>query len=286
VRRRLLCATLLAAGAACAPRAVVRSPAAVAGFTTSGLWYERSGQGPVVVLIHGSNLDARIWEDQVRGLTAGFTVVRYDLRFHGKSRDPGGPVSFGRDLGEVMDAAGASRASLVGLSLGGQIAIDFALAHPERVDRLALVSSGLSGWRSGAMPPGMQPMVEALRRGDVDGAARELARSSFMRVSSAGGRDTLAQRIVVENAGLFRADPRRLAPALPAAIDRLSALVGPVLVITGADDPSESSAIADRIVRDVRGARRQVLPACGHLASMDCPASLTTALADFLAARL
>jgi pimeloyl-ACP methyl ester carboxylesterase len=120
----------------------------------------------------------------------------------------------------------------------------------------------------------------------VDGAARALALSPLMRVSPAGGRDSVARRIVVENAGLFRADPGRLVPTLPPAVDRLSAVVAPTLVISGATDPSETAAIADRIARDVRGARRLTLPSCGHVASMDCPESLNAALARFLGAPL
>jgi pimeloyl-ACP methyl ester carboxylesterase len=78
--------------------------------TASGLWFAAQGQGPAIVLVHGSNVDSRSFDWIAAPLAAGHRVVAMDLRFHGKSRDSGGPVSWEGDLLEVMDAARVERA--------------------------------------------------------------------------------------------------------------------------------------------------------------------------------
>ncbi|MBC7896197.1 MAG: alpha/beta fold hydrolase, partial [Cytophagaceae bacterium] len=87
-------------------------------FTPSGLWYRVSGAGPAVLLVHGSNLDARSMAPLAEALVATHRVIETDLRFHGRSRDGTGPFAFDRDMLEVLDAAGVPGATVIGHSLG------------------------------------------------------------------------------------------------------------------------------------------------------------------------
>lgn len=240
--------------------------------TASGLWYAEQGRGPAMVLVHGSNLDSRSFDWLVGPLARTHRTVVMDLRFHGKSRDPGGPVSWEGDLLEVMDAAGVERATLLGHSLGAQIVVDFALAHPERTERLVLVAPNpLSGYRATTMPAGMEPMVQALRAGDVAGAAAALAAMPAMRLVAAPDRQPLVTRMFGDNAGLFRVDPTRLAPARPPATEQLERLAVPVLVLVGDSDLTEASRVADLLAARVKDVRVVTLERCSHLAPMDCP---------------
>ena len=151
---------------ACAPRtaAVTGSAAADALAADTGrvavdggtLYYEARGSGPAVVLLHGGGLDLGMWDPQVEPLARSFRVIRYDARGHGRSTARMGPYSTLEDLRRLLDHLGVARAHLVGLSMGAGVALDFAINHPERVSKLALVST--SGPPPGVpIPPGAPP---------------------------------------------------------------------------------------------------------------------------------
>ncbi|MDO8632514.1 MAG: alpha/beta fold hydrolase, partial [Phycisphaerales bacterium] len=116
------------------------------------LYYEAAGDGPPVVLIHGGQMDLRIWDEQVALLSPNHRVIRYDVRGYGRSPAPQKVYANHEDLAAVLDQLGLHRATLVGLSLGGGIAIDFAISYPDRVEKLVAVAPGLSGfdWSPGA----------------------------------------------------------------------------------------------------------------------------------------
>jgi pimeloyl-ACP methyl ester carboxylesterase len=253
--------------------------------TASGLWYATRGRGPAIVLVHGSNLDSRSFDWIAAGLAAGHRVVAMDLRFHGKSRDSGGPVSWEGDLLEVMDAARVERATLLGHSLGAQIVVDFALAHPERVERLILVGPNLSGYRPTAMPAGTEPMVQALRSGDIPGAAAALAAMPAMQLVGARDRQPFVTRMFNDNAGLFRVDPTRLVPARAPATEQLERLIIPVVVLVGDSDLTEASKVADLLAARAKDVHVAKLERCGHLAPIDCPDRVLREIEPYLRPR-
>src|SRR5215475_15365193 len=109
------------------------------------LYYEVKGKGPAVVLIHGGLVDSRLWDDEMVPLSKHYLVVRYDLRAFGKSASTTEPFSHIEDLRALLDFLKIDRATLVGLSLGGIIAADFALEYPEKISSLVLVGAGLRG---------------------------------------------------------------------------------------------------------------------------------------------
>src|SRR5205823_5863774 len=135
------------------------------------LWVEEEGAGHAVVFVHGGLGDLRLWEPQAHTLSARFRCVRYDLRFFGGSTGPGVEWSPVDDLVGLLDALDIERAALVGLSMGGGLALDFALAHPERVWAMVHVAGAVSG-----VP--LEPYTEqqdaayeaAMERGDLDAA--------------------------------------------------------------------------------------------------------------------
>ncbi len=109
----------------------------------SVLHYEKTGQGDPVILIQGANLPMQMWDEQVRYLSAELQVVRYDVRgFGGSGPRDSVPYQSHGDLRALLDYLGIERAHLVGLSLGGRIAVDFALTYPERVQSLVLADPG------------------------------------------------------------------------------------------------------------------------------------------------
>lgn len=112
------------------------------------LRYERTGRGKAVVFIHGFALDLRMWEPQWTAIAENYQAVRYDLRGFGASDPPDGKTYCHiDDLRALLDALDIERAALVGLSIGGGIAVDFALAYPDRVRGVAALASTLGGFR-------------------------------------------------------------------------------------------------------------------------------------------
>jgi pimeloyl-ACP methyl ester carboxylesterase len=99
------------------------------------LFYEVKGSGDPVVLIHGGQLDSRMWDDQFEPYAREFRVLRYDVRGFGGSPATNAPYSNADDLAALMDYLGMPKAHVVGLSLGGMVATDFAVTHPNRCCR-------------------------------------------------------------------------------------------------------------------------------------------------------
>lgn len=104
----------------------------------SRLWFEDAGNGFPVVLLHGGLVHSGVWDELIAGLTDRYRAIRFDARGYGQSSMPAGSFSRVGDALGVMDALGVKHAVLIGLSMGGEAAIDLALEHPERFQALVL----------------------------------------------------------------------------------------------------------------------------------------------------
>lgn len=109
------------------------------------LFYENGVDGEPIVLIHGNYNDHQIWEEQMRELSDTHHLISYDLRGYGHSDTPRFSFSHVEDLKLLMSTLGLEKATLVGSSMGGSVAIDFTLAYPERVHRLILAAPSVNG---------------------------------------------------------------------------------------------------------------------------------------------
>ena len=136
------------------------------------LAFDEAGEGPAVLLLHAGIADRRMWRDVMPAFTAHFRTIAPDLRAYGDTPLPEDPFCWTSDVLGLMDGLGIERAHLVGVSMSGQIAIDLALAHPERVDRLVLVGTGIPGWEhSQQMSDNDAAERRAIEAGDYDQAA-------------------------------------------------------------------------------------------------------------------
>jgi len=271
---------LLLGTIACAAPAA-RDAVVHGGRTPSGIAYDIAGDGPPIVFVHGAMLDRRQWAPQVE-LAGQFTVIRYDSRWHGESA--GADTSFlaSDDLLEVLDGVGVARASLVGLSNGARIAVDFALAHPDRVDRLVLASPGLGGYQSVERPEFWTPIMAALGAGDFAAAAAALADSPVMAVGAADSGWVAA--MVRDQAGVFSQDPSREVQPEPPAIRRLAEIGIPTLVITGDADLRDILLTGDTLAAGIPGARRLVISGARHLLNITHAKEFNRIVSEFLAA--
>jgi pimeloyl-ACP methyl ester carboxylesterase len=259
-----------------------------AGMSAGGSYYQISGKPGAdwVVLIHGFGVDLHMWDPQMAVLNANFRVLRYDLPSHGKSPTPPEHQPGWRDLAFLLDQLKIPAANIVGLSAGANIAVDFAVVSPERVERLVLASPNIDGYTPKEnMMAWFGPIAAQARAGHPDSAAAMFARSPLLRLWSNPGMQATLTALVMANARVWTDTLPRGAPLTPPALAQLGKIASPTLVIVGGHDGVDTKAIADTIVKSVKGATHLVFPNSGHVLNMDQPAKFDSALVKFLGPR-
>ena len=132
------------------------------------LYYEVAGAGSTLVLLHEGIADCRMYDDQFEAIARQHQVVRYDFHGFGRSGTPTEPYTHHEGLRSLLEHLGIDRAGILGMSLGGSVALDFALTYPARVDALLLLAAGIGGYPpSDSSATLFAPVVEAYQTGDV-----------------------------------------------------------------------------------------------------------------------
>jgi 3-oxoadipate enol-lactonase len=249
------------------------------------LYYEMAGAGDPVVLVHGFSLNTRMWDDQAACLSSSRTVVRYDLRGFGRSALPGGEgYTHADDLQALMDYLGLARASLIGLSLGAAVALDFTLDNPGRAGALVLADPVLRGYvwspEQSALDGGV--WETAARHGIAAAKAQWLGHPLFAPARANPRAAAHLSQIVSEYAGwhFVNNDPHRYAG--PPASQRLGEVGAPTLIVIGERDLPDFRAIAVTLAGTIRGAQFLEIPGAGHMSNMEAPEQFNQAVLDFL----
>ena len=249
------------------------------------LHYEVHGDGPPLVLIEGAGLDLRMWDDQVEPLARSYRVIRYDVRGWGRSARTRKPFQHHEDLYELIRHLGVDPTRVVGLSLGARIALDLCLQHPEVVRCLVLAGPGLSGFK---WPPdrSMLPMIEAIGANDLVGAADRWLEHEYMAAAMELPhlRDRL-RRLARENSHIYEKLPNAEIELEPPAIDRLSEIRVPTLLLIGTRDVTDIQTIADLLTSEVADLTRVDFENAGHVLNMEQPERFNREVLDFLGAR-
>jgi 3-oxoadipate enol-lactonase len=253
------------------------------------LYYQVSGEGDPLLLLHAGVADSRMWDDQVGAFAQHYKVIRYDMRGYGQSAVPSGPVSNHDDVASLMGFLHVEKAYLVGQSYGGFVAIDFALAHPEMVSALILGAPNVSGYEfseevrrfgaqeddlldagniTGATELNLRMWVDGPHRtpDQVDASVRERVREMQFHAFN-----------------LPIPDDAQWQPLIPPAIGRLDEILIPTLIIVGDQDVSEFLELADIVADGIAGAEKVVIPGVAHLPNMEKPAEYNRIVLGFLA---
>jgi len=256
------------------------------------LYYEEMGTGEPVILVHSSLTNLHIWDAQVKALADRYRVIRYDGRGFGRSQGDSVPFTDYDDLLAVMDQLAPGKAILVGLSLGGMTAMEFALEHPERVAAMVLAGTGLNGYEYQFSDEDLE-RFETARKAAADGDMNTAAALSTKGYFNAPQRpwtqvdSTLRARVydmILGSANRRALNAANLQHFLaPPAIGRLSELRGPILLILGEYESANEQGIADLIEENVPGTQRAIIPGAYHLTSMENPEAFNQALLGFLA---
>jgi pimeloyl-ACP methyl ester carboxylesterase len=282
MKRLAMCAALLAAVAAEAQVTTRRGRVNVGDATLS---WASTGSGQPIVFIHGYAQHQGIWDDQVAAFAPRFRVVRYDVRGFAESTGHPDASANPEDLRLLLDALGVRKAHIVGLSMGADVALRFAVLFPERVDGLVLY--GVPPTPDAPQPVELFPLFAALPA---------LARSH--------GLDTVGKLIIASPLGwmpperpeltekLFRdwakfdgrdlLDPRPPSGRTPEIdLTHVSRLRMPTLIVHGDHEVPSFRAFADTLARRIRHAKRAVITNGGHGAHFAQPAQFNKALSDF-----
>lgn len=242
------------------------------------LYYEVAGQGEPLVLIHGFTLDRRVWDDQFDVFAECYRVVRLDLRGFGKSALPTAEsYRHVDDLRAFFDYLDLQRATLIGLSMGGGVALDYALTYPETVRALVLVDSTLSGFRWN-----VNWSVKAREVGLDAAKKRWLAHPLFAAAFEQPGVAIRIAQIVEDYSGWhwLNHDP---ALGVAPAIQRLAEIRVPTQILIGERDLPDFHTIADILAQGIANAHKEVLRRLGHLLNMESPLAFNDDVLNFLA---
>jgi 3-oxoadipate enol-lactonase len=251
------------------------------------LAYDEAGSGPPLLLVHAGIADRRMWDDTLPRLSQSFRVIRCDLRGYGETPLPDGPFVYASDLAELLEALDARPASVIGVSLGGHVALDLAIARPELVERLVLVGSGIDGWEHDTgLKAAWQEEVEAFERGDLDEAAWVNVRTWLDGPTrdAADVEDMLRRRVfeMQRQALEYENEAAEGGWLTPSRRKRLGDVTAPTLVLAGELDQPGFVAIGHLLAAEIPGASFALLPGVAHLPPMEDPEGFSAIVLPFL----
>lgn len=240
-----------------------------------------SGAGPAVTFLHGFGLHGGMWAAQVAELSRTHRTVTIDLPGFGRSLDTADKRPLPDLIAHALDARGVRQTALVGLSLGGAVAIDVVLAHPSRVTALVLADALLLGY-PGALETWDQ-CVALARAGDCAGAReRWLTDGVFAQARLKPAVWTAIRTIFAAYDCAHWTGAAALRWATTRPRDRLREIRVPTLVLVGEHDTSAFHEMANLYAAGIAGARKAVLPAAGHVSCMEEAAAFNESLREFL----
>jgi 3-oxoadipate enol-lactonase len=252
------------------------------------LAYEFTGDGPPIVLIHAGIADSRMWDAQMSALAEHHRVLRYDMRGYGQSAMVEGAFSHRADLEALLAHLNIERPTLIACSMGGRVALDYTLAHPENVRALVLVDSVPGGFDRRAYPPSAQAaaLEAADDAGDID-AVNDLEVQIWVdgpHRTPDQVRPEIRELVRAMNLIALQSETDALGDETPPAPawDRLGAVACPTLLIVGALDRPDVVDAMRQMAERIPGARLHVIDDAAHLPNMEHPDTFNSIVLDFL----
>ncbi len=254
------------------------------------IYYEIAGNGTPFVMIHAGVADRRQWNNEFAFFAQGYRVVRYDMRGYGKSEPVNGEFSHMSDLVSVLNTLELQEPLvMMGCSMGGGLAMDFALTYPSRVKALIMVGSGPSGLELDVPTPAKFAEAEqAYQAGDLDLVTEIETQIWFDGTDRTPEQVNQAMRKLAYEMNRKALDyeakelGKRLPNAETPAFDRLTDLDIPVLVTVGAHDTPYILAAADYMAEIIPSAQKVKIEDAAHLPNMDHPYEFQTIVKAFL----
>lgn len=246
-----------------------------------------AGRGELILMLHGVGGNRRNWASQITSLSQSYLAVAWDARGYGDSDDYEGEFAFSdvaADLLRVIDHFGKRRAHLIGLSMGGNIALDFAMRFPDRVHTLVLADTDTG---MGHLSKEERAQFLALRSKPVLGGvpleqiAPPIVESLVSKSASEAARLELTDSIL-------RLHRRSYVKAVKAVLDftlpgRLDRIVAPTLLVVGEEDTLTPPALSEEMCGEISNSELVLIERAGHLSNVEQPAQFNRVVAEFLA---
>lgn len=245
--------------------------------------YERVGNGPLLVFVHGAGEDGRVWLPQLAALADEFTVVSWDEPGAGRSSDV--PANFGladyaRCLAALIDELALGPAQVAGRSWGGTVVQELYRHHPQLVATLILIDT-YAGWKGSLSEEEVRARVAGVRRILAAPTGRF---DSTLPGLFAGDPPAKFSSLLEEIAADVRRESMHTALRVMAAADQrdlLSRVAVPTLLIWGESDTRSPLSVARQFEQAIDGAKLVVLPGAGHMSNLEQPEQFNTAVREF-----
>lgn len=252
---------------------------------------EAAGFGIPVVFLHSGVTDRRMWADQLNELAEeGYHVMAYDRRGYGETTTEDVPFNHLVDLEVLLDSLSLHAVILVGSSMGGGLAIDFALEHPERTIGLVLIGTAVTGAEDAEIPEEAADLEDALEyaddRGNLDTVNRIEAHLWLDGPLSEAGRVSGPPReLFLKMNAIHLNHPELTEEEYPDdAVDALSTIAAPTLLVVGALDMPDIVARHEDLSEELENAFALVLEDTAHFPSLERPDLFNPILLEFLEA--
>jgi 3-oxoadipate enol-lactonase len=243
---------------------------------------DHAGKGPLVLLMHGIGGNRTNWHDQFPAFAAHFHVVAWDARGYGASDDYEGPLdfdAFAHDLARVLKYFGASQAHLVGLSMGGMIALDFYSRYPEQVATLTICDS-LPGFNH--LTPEQRSEFVRLRQEPLLAGKepKDIAPSVAATLIGKSARLGSFERLVASMAALHKHSYLKTIAASATYLRtfELEKIAVPTHIVVGDEDQLTPPEMSRRMADRIPGARLTLIEGAGHLSNIEQPEKFNRAV--------
>jgi len=249
------------------------------------LYYEIRGEGQPLVFIHDFSLDHRMWDDQFYYFSKWYQCIRFDLRGYGQSALPGSQYySFHNDLKSLLDVLHVDEpVVLIGLSMGGLVAVDFALQFPRLTKAIVLAGAQIDGYPYKSFK--LDAIFTKAKRKGIEYAKRKwFAHEIFAHARKNKPVSESLWQMIHFYSGWHLVDKPGLSIEEPSAWDNLENINSPALIICGDLDLPDFKEISQAAAFRIPGAKKVVLENTGHVSNMENPGGFNKEVQNFLSA--
>lgn len=246
-------------------------------FNQGKIYYEVTGSGEPILFIHGFSLDHTMWQAQVEFFSKNYQVITYDARGFGKSSTPSDRYDHAADLHALLEHLGVKHVHIVGLSMGGRIAINFTLDYPDLVKSLTLMDSSLDGYKSE-----VDWNVYAKEQGLIKAKENWLNHELFDYTQKQPGVVAALNYIVGNYSGWHWLNHDPQTPSNTQPLDRLHEITQPTLILVGEGDIAYFHNISHVLTEKINHSEKFVVSQAGHMINMESPYDVNHLLAKFI----
>ena len=248
------------------------------------LYYETTGAGQPLVLIHGGLFNCQEWDEQFTALAAHYQVIRFDLPGSGRTVGHEQPYSDAEDIAGLLRflKVEKKKAVLIGASAGGGIALNFALTHPERVGGLVLVGPGIEGWQYSPASEERNRTLFAIAGKKPEEIAELWLADPYLLADPRSPTVRQKFRQLVISTFQTPAAPTQPADPVDPSLERLAAMRIPTLILVGQQDIPEVLKISESLAQKIPTAKKVIVPNGGHLLYLERSTEFNRIVLEFL----